>query len=364
MSPQGSAASVGDAEVNQPLSALVIGSAGYVGGELLRLLFCHPQIARVTAHSRSAAGKPIAAVHKTLAPLTSAQFVAGDKSELAALAHHHDVVFVALDHGESSRMMTELLAAAPRLIVDLSADFRVPDAGLYAQYYGPHPCPELLGAFAYGLADVAGASLRGARAIAAPGCFATAAQLALYPLRDLIGSATPSLFAITGSSGAGVMPRETTHHPARAHNLFAYSVLQHRHEAEILHAWRRFTGRPDARARLLAHAGPMVRGIYLTLHATVGAGLPPLAAQQAVRAAYQDRPLVRITQEPPELTHALLASHALIHATQSPDGAEVQVMVAIDNLLKGAAGQAVQSMNLALGLSETAGLSAIGGFPC
>ena len=111
-----------------------------------------------------------------------------------------------------------------------------------------------------------GEPLRGARLIAAPGCFATAAQLALFPFRTLLADTTPSLFGITGSSGAGAKPRDKTHHPARAHNLFAYSTLGHRHDAEILHSWRQWTGRSDATARLLVHSGPFVRGIYLTLH--------------------------------------------------------------------------------------------------
>jgi N-acetyl-gamma-glutamyl-phosphate reductase common form len=348
----------------EQVSALVIGSAGYVGGELLRLLFSHPRVRRVTAHSRSAAGKPIAAVHRHLAPLGGQVFIGGDRQELAQQARDHEVVLIALDHGESSAIMDALWAAGPKLIVDLSADFRVADPALYAAYYGPHPSPALLPAFAYGLADVLGTDLRGARAIAAPGCFATAAQLALYPLRALLASVTPSLFAVTGSSGAGVKPRDTTHHPARAHNLFAYSVLKHRHEAEILQGWRRFTGRADAGARLLAHSGPMVRGIYLTLHACVNEPLPSGAVQAALQAAYADRPLVQITAEPPELTHAIFTSYALIHGAQSRDGREVQVMVAIDNLLKGAAGQAVQSMNLALGWPETCGLAALGAYPC
>jgi len=347
-----------------PLSALVIGSAGYVGGELLRLLFGHPHIGRLTAHSRSAAGRPIASVHKTLAPLTQASFIGGDRVELARQAAAHDVVFLALDHGESGGLMEAIFAASPRLVIDLSADFRVADAALYEAYYGPHPCPALLDRFVYGLADVVAKGLRGVRAIAAPGCFATAAQLALYPLRTLAPDVTPALFAITGSSGAGVKPRDTTHHPARAHNLFAYSVLKHRHEAEILQGWRRYTGRVDASARLLAHSGPMVRGIYLTLHATLPAPLPAGMARAALAEAYRERPLVRILDEPPELTHALLSSYALLHAAQSADGREVQIMVAIDNLLKGATGQAVQCMNLALGLDETAGISSVGGFPC
>lgn len=345
-------------------SALVIGSAGYVGGELLRLLFAHPQIARVTAHSRSAAGKPIASVHRQLAPLGSQVFVGGDADALAEAARQHDVVFVALDHGESSAIMPALWAATPSLIVDLSADFRVRDPALYQAYYGPHACPDLLPQFVYGLADVYGTALRGSRAIAAPGCFATAAQLALYPLRAHLQGTTPALFAVTGSSGAGARPRDTTHHPARAHNLFAYSVLKHRHEAEILQGWRQFTGQADASARLIAHSGPMVRGIYLTLHARLPVPLEPGAAQAALHAAYAGRPLIQITDQPPELTHALGSSYAFLHAAQSGDGHEVQVMIAIDNLLKGAAGQAVQSMNLALGWQEQAGLSTLGAYPC
>lgn len=349
--------------MNAQLRVLVIGAAGYVGGELLRLLLGHPQVASCTAHSRSQAGQIIARVHPVLAPLTAERFVAGDLGELAA---QHDVVFLALEHGESARVAAAVLAASPTVVIDLAADFRVADPALYEKFYGAHPAPELLPRFTYGLADVVGAALAGCTAISVPGCFATAAQLALYPLAQLLAPAgvIPSLFAITGSSGAGVRPRETTHHPARAHNLFAYSVLGHRHEAEILQSWRRWSGRSDASARLLAHSGPMVRGIYLTLHAALPDPLAAGAAAAAFQQAYSARPLVRVLDAPPELTHAVGSSYALIHATQSSDGKEVQVMIAIDNLLKGASGQAVQAMNLALGLPETAGLRGVGAFPC
>jgi len=343
------------------LRVLVIGAAGYVGGELLRLLHGHPQVAVVTALSRSQSGRPLAEVHPMLAPLTGACFAPW---ELPAQVGQHDVVMLALEPGESTRLMPELLAAAPRLVVDLSADFRISDPALYQQHYGPHETPELLPRFTYGLADVLGERLLGARAIAAPGCFATAAQLALYPLRELLCEATPSLFAITGSSGAGAALRQTTHHATRAHNLFAYSVLGHRHEAEILQSWQKWTGRADSRARLLTHSGPFVRGIYLTLHATLAAAVPAGTAQAALLSAYQGRPLLRVLNSPPELTHAVGTCFALAHAAQSADGKEIQVMIAIDNLLKGAAGQALQAMNLALGLPEAAGLRMPGAFPC
>ncbi|MGH7628782.1 MAG: N-acetyl-gamma-glutamyl-phosphate reductase [Gemmatimonadales bacterium] len=347
----------------------VIGAAGYAGGELLRLLLGHPEVTECTATSRSQAGKPIAHAHPALAMLTDARFAglsAGDA------ARGRDVVFLCLEHGESSRVAGEVLDAGPALVVDLAADFRVADLALYQRYYGAHPAAALVPRFVYGLADVLGEQLRGARAIAAPGCFATAAQLALYPLAPAGLAGPPALFAVTGSSGAGVQPRPTTHHPMRAHNLFAYSVLSHRHEAEILQRWREWRGRNDATMRLMTHSGPFVRGIYLTLHAWLGdeggrgrerAGQGGSLADRFCQ-VYAGRPFVRVLEQPPELTHAVGTNHALVHAAETEDGREAQVMVAIDNLVKGAGGQAIQAMNLALGLPETAGLLGGGMYPC
>ena len=345
----------------------VIGAAGYAGGELLRLLTQHPEVGDWVATSRSQAGKPIAEVHPALAGTSEARFSSATPGEIA---RGRDVVFLCLEHGESSRVAAEVFDAGPGLVIDLAADFRVRDPKLYARYYGPHPAPELLSRFTYGLADVAGCNLRGATAIAAPGCFATAAQLALYPLAWAGLDVTPSLFAITGSSGAGVQLRPTTHHPMRAHNVFAYSVLGHRHEAEVLQAWREWVGRPEATARLMTHSGPFVRGIYLTLHAfvpperAIRGGEPGTTARRWFREAYAHRPFVRVLDAPPELTHAVGTNYALLHAAESPSGEEIQVSVAIDNLVKGAGGQAIQAMNLALGLDERAGLTAAGIYPC
>ena len=346
------------------MKAAVIGGAGYAAGELLRLLLQHPQVTECVATSRSQAGKPIGDVHPALAPLTNARFSGATAGEAA---RGRDVVFLGLEHGESSQVAAALFEAGPGLIVDLAADFRVQDLRLYERYYGNHAAPDLVGRFRYGLADVVGAELRGAPAIAAPGCFATAAQLALYPLARAGLDLTPSLFAVTGSSGAGVQPRPTTHHPNRAHNLFAYSVLAHRHEAEIQQGWRQWTGRTDAAVRLLAHSGPFVRGIYLTLHAFLPqdtGGIGPGIAGKWYHDAYAGRPFVRMLDNPPELTHAVGTNYALIHVAASPDGRDLQVCVAIDNLVKGAGGQAIQAMNLALGIEECAGLMAAAPFPC
>ena len=158
----------------------VIGAAGYAGGELLRLLLRHPEVTEVIATSRSQAGKALADVHPQLATLSEASFL---DSAPAEAARGQDAVFLALEHGESSKVAHAVLGAAPGLVIDLAADFQTSDRALYERFYGPHAAPDLLPKFTYALADVAGPALRGKRALAAPGCFATAAQLALYPLR-------------------------------------------------------------------------------------------------------------------------------------------------------------------------------------
>jgi N-acetyl-gamma-glutamyl-phosphate reductase common form len=348
------------------VNVAVVGAAGYAGGELLRLLHQHPEVREYVATSRSRGGAPIAESHPAMAPLSDARFSTATAGEVA---RGRDVVFLCLEHGASSRVAAEVFAAGPGMVVDLAADFRIRDRSLYERYYGAHAAPELLPRFCYALADVLGTSLRGAGALAAPGCFATAAQLALYPLARAGLDVTPSIFAVTGSSGAGVQPRATTHHPMRAHNLFAYSVLGHRHEAEVLASWRAWSGRPEAAARLLTHSGPFVRGIYLTLHAYLPRDRASAAhSGEALRAwfreVYAGRPFVRVLDAPPELTHAVGTNYALIHAAESDDSGEVQVTVAIDNLVKGAGGQAIQAMNLALGIEETAGLKGGGMYPC
>lgn len=345
------------------MNVAVIGAAGYAGGELLRLLYQHPEVSEVVAASRSRGGAPVAEAHPALATVADARFSSAAPGEIS---RGRDVVFLCLEHGESSRIAGEVFAARPRLVVDLAADFRVRSRALYQRYYGEHTAPDLLPRFCYGLADVVGEGLRGAGAIAAPGCFATAAQLALYPLARARAEVSPSLFAVTGSSGAGVQPKATTHHPMRAHNLFAYSVLGHRHEAEVLQSWREWLGRPDATVRLMPHSGPFVRGIYLTLHARFPkpGAIDRTVATDWYREAYAGRPFVRLLDAPPELTHAVGTNYALINAASSDDGAELQVTVAIDNLVKGAGGQAIQAMNLALGIDEQAGLKGGGMYPC
>ncbi len=342
------------------MKVAVVGAAGYAGSELLRILLQHPEVTELVATSRSQAGKPIGEVLPQLSLLTDARFAALTPAEAAKGV---DVVYLALEHGESSRVMGEVVDAGPGMIVDIAADFRIKDGRLHAAYYGEHPAPALVHRFSYCLADVVGGSLKGAKGIAAPGCFATAAQLALYGIAELPVAAPPVIFAVTGSSGAGQTPKPTTHHPARAGNLFAYSPMSHRHEGEMVEQWRTWRGDANASARLMTHSGPFVRGIHATLHAHL-VGEASANVNDILRARFAKRPFIRVMDRPPQLSDVVGSNLAALHAVVAPDGREVQVMCVIDNLIKGAGGQAVQAANLALGISETAGLTAPGPMPC
>jgi N-acetyl-gamma-glutamyl-phosphate reductase len=325
----------------------VIGAAGYAGGELLRLLLAHPEVRHLRAVSRSSAGKSFGEVHPALIGYTDLRFEAGAPASVAA---ESDVTFLALEHGASTEIAAELCAATRGLVIDLADDFRLSAR----QPIGTAP-------FRYALADVAGSALRGERFLAVPGCFATAASLAMLPLSQIAPRTSAALFAITGSSGAGAQAKDTTHHPRRASNVQAYAPLAHRHQAEIDEQWARWTGGAAPAPRLLTHLGPFVRGILLTLHAR---GSFDVDGAEVVARAFSDRPFVRCASVPPALNHVVGTNLALIFAHTSPARDELMISIAIDNLIKGAAGQAVQAMNLALGIDEQAGLRLAGVFPC
>ncbi len=343
------------------LRAAVLGAGGYAGGELLRLLAGHPGIREVRAFSASAAGRPLSAVHPALRHLDDGIFEEPDPAGAAAWA---DVVFLALPHGRSQELMPRILGEDPALVVDVAADFRVRDDGLYRPHYGPHRAPGLRDRFVYALADTLGRRLEGERCLAVPGCFATAVLAALHPFAAAgLLEEPPVVFAATGSTGSGARPGPGTHHPTRANDFVAYAQSGHRHEAEIAEALRR-AGAPEpaSAARLLTHSAPLVRGIHATAHIRPGRSVPGPGALLA--AAYRDRPFVRVLEEPPHLNAVVGTNFVHLHATPRAQGAEVVVNVVLDNLVKGTAGQAVQAMNLALGLEETLGLRFPGLAPC
>ncbi len=335
----------------------VIGAAGYVGGELLRLLVTHPEVGDIRAVSRTHPGKPWGEVHPAFA-FDRERVFTDDAPEVAA--KNADVVFLAMGHGESSRVMPAILACAPRLVIDLGADFRLADEAVYRAHYGEHPCFDLCASFVYGLPEARRDALRSATRIANPGCMATATQLAILPLAEagLLPDRT-AVFAITGSSGAGQTPKPTTHHPFRASNVFVYKPLAHQHEAEINRLVGEVAGRALA-VRMIAHSGPFVRGIHAAVHVA-----SPALAGRDVGALYRERyagePFVRVLAEPPHIAAVAGTNFAYISIEQRGD--EALVTCVIDNLMKGAAGQALHNMNIALGLPESTGLSAPGVFP-
>ncbi len=342
------------------MKAGIIGASGYAGGEVLRLLLSHPEIEETRAFSESAGGKAWAEVHPALLHSKKGFFEPLDHEEAARWA---DALFLCLPHGKSQGIMEDILEKAKGIVIDLAADFRIHDLSLYEAFYGPHSAPGLVDSFVYGLADIKMEAIKGAKRIASPGCFATAALLGTYPFaREGVLACDPVVFAITGSSGSGAQPRMKTHHPIRANNFFGYSLAGHRHEAEAAEQLRHFTGRRETSLRILTHSAPVVRGIYACCHMRLER--PVDSPNEILEKAYDGRPFVWILDKPPELSPVIGTNYAHIHGVARENGMEVVVEVAIDNLVKGAAGQAVQSMNIALGLPETLGLENGGIYPC
>ncbi len=352
------------------LDISILGASGFGGGELMRILLTHPNVQRVSAISRSHAGKPIAAIHPHLRVGLQAKFT--DTLDFPAMHQSkHPVLFAALPHGEFAKIWPELCAQLPAnaVVIDLSADFRLRDAAAFAAAYGyAHPCPEFLPSFVYGLPEANISPLRGATRIANPGCFATAIALALLPLTTLRADVGRiHISAVTGSSGSGAQPSAGTHHPSRAHDFRAYKILAHQHESEIracLTAAAQQSGNPVGKGApnfsLVPHSAPMVRGIFATCQFELGA-LPELLLINAYQQHYQHARFVCVINESPRAA-ALAGSNFCELSIHIADGT-VALLCAIDNLGKGMAGQAVQNMNLALALPEGAGLMAAAVFP-
>jgi N-acetyl-gamma-glutamyl-phosphate reductase len=336
----------------------VVGASGYAGIELLRLCAIHSEFEVAVAAAGSHAGQSVAASTPSLAAAYPTLFYeTTDPEVLDGL----DVVFCALPHGQSQQLVPEL-AARTGVVVDLAADFRLKDPDLYPLWYGEaHRSPELLSCFAYGLPELFRAEIIGSRLVAAPGCYPTAAALALAPLLRA-GVIEPSgivVDAASGVSGAGRAPSERLHFGSVDEDFSAYSLLNHRHTPEIEQAL-------GASVLFTPHLAPMVRGILATCYARPTAGnegLTSADAQALLHAAYVEEPFVVVTAEPPS-TKATAGSNCA-HVTARVDARTgwVLTLCALDNLVKGAAGQAVQCANLILGLPEATGLPTTGLYP-
>ena len=340
------------------LRVSIAGASGYTGGELIRLLLAHPGARIQQVSSQRFAGKSVGKVHPNLRKFSDLNF-----SPLEEL-QPCDLLFLCLPHGESSKRADWAATLAPR-VIDLSADFRLKDAALYERWYGkPHLRPELLGAYVYGLPELHRAEMRSASHVSSAGCNATATILALHPLyaAGVVEMDRTVVEVKVGSSEGGNESGPATHHPERANCVRSFMPAGHRHSAEMIQELGR--GRPMT-IHFSATSIDMVRGVLATGHAFLKEDLDEKAIWKLYREAYADEPFVRIVKERegnyrlPE--PKILAGTNLcdVGFVRDPGSNRLVVISAMDNLMKGAAGQALQAFNLMCGFEETTAL----GFP-
>ena len=325
----------------------ILHGAGYVGGEIIRLLLDHPGVQLKGVTSRTYAGQPLWAAHPSLRGQTNQTF-AEEVADLEAM----DALLVAAEHGRSVHLIPPLLEAGyDGAIVDLSADFRYKDPSLYERWFDyTHPAPELLEEAAYGLPEIYAPYPAGTNLVANPGCFATGLSAALWPLARKLSSLEASVTALTGASGSGARPKASTHYPTREGNVRAYKVLAHQHLPEV----QQVLG-AHADVAFAPASGPWTRGIWGTAHVALPEEVDAEAVAGWYEEAYAGATCIRVWKEElPELRYAARTPFCDVGWTVQEG--RLVVGFALDNLLKGAASQAVQNMNLLLGLSETAGL--------
>ncbi|HXC91026.1 MAG TPA: N-acetyl-gamma-glutamyl-phosphate reductase [Stellaceae bacterium] len=339
----------------------ILGASGYTGAELLRLLRYHPQaeIRALTADRH--AGKPIAAVFPHLAGEGLPDLVAIGEVDWSGL----DLVFCGLPHGTTQ----EVIAGLPEhlKIVDLSADFRLADTATYAEWYGhEHRAPELQREAVYGLTEIAREAVRGARLVANPGCYPTSAQLPLVPLvrARLIDADDIIVDAKSGVSGAGRAAREGSLYCEVAEGINAYGVAGHRHAPEIEQGLSRAAGRTVV-VNFTPHLMPMNRGILSTIYVRLAAGATLGDLRAVVEEAYAGEPFVRVLPDGslPATRHVRGTNLCLIGLSRDRVAGRAILVSALDNLVKGASGQAIQNMNAMLGLPETTALEHRALFP-
>lgn len=339
------------------LRVAIVGGSGYVGGELLRLLLFHPEVEVAQVTSESHAGRPVYFLHPNLRGYTDLKFTRME--ELRPV----DLLFLCLPHGEAAPRIAEFAGISPA-IVDLSADFRIRDPGLYARFYGgEHPAPEWLSRFVYGLPELHRGDIRGARYVSGVGCNAAVTTLALWPLyrRGLVRECVVEVKV--GSSEGGSKPTPASHHPERAGVVRSYAPVGHRHVAELI---QELSLPPDSPGLYFSVTSVgIVRGALATCHCLLHGPLSERDAWEIYREDYGGEPFVRLVRSKrgihrfPEPKILVGSNHCDIGFAAAPEEKRLVVVAAIDNLMKGAAGNAVQAMNVMYGFPERTGL----GFP-
>lgn len=338
----------------------IIGGSGYAGGELARILLLHPQVELAQVTSESHVGEYLYNVHPNLRGRTKLQFTTPD--QIASC----DVLFVALPHGEAQKKIDPFATLAPR-IVDLSADFRLHDLAAYSRWYGEeHRAPAWVSQFVYGLPELHRAEMRAAKYISGVGCNATASILALLPLvrANLLDAARPIVVDIkVGSSEGGNSPSLASHHPERSGSVRSFSPVGHRHTGEV----EQELGLTNVHLSITSIE--MVRGVLATAHCFLKPGATGKDLWRAYRGAYKDEPFVRIVKDKtgiyryPEPKILSGSNYADVGFEYDETTRRAVSLCAIDNLMKGAAGSAVQAMNLMCGFDERAGLEFAGLHP-
>jgi N-acetyl-gamma-glutamyl-phosphate reductase len=315
----------------------ILGGAGYTGGELVRLLLAHEGTDLVAVQSRSQAGKSIASTHHDLLGETDMYFSESIESHYGEI----DVLFLALPHGESKTVLIDGRIPERTKIIDLSHDFRLKTHSKIANRE-----------FVYGLPERYREEIKKAKNIANPGCFATAIQASLLPLAKSGKLTEAYVTGITGSTGAGVKLAPTSHFSFRANNIAAYKTLAHQHIAEVEETLHSFSGSSQPKISFIPWRGDFTRGIFVS--SLVESKLSKAEALTLYRDFYEGHPFVTVTSDAIDLKAVVNTNKILIEINQ--EGTKLAIHVAIDNLLKGASGQAVQNYNLMCGFSETLGL--------
>ncbi|XXF77138.1 N-acetyl-gamma-glutamyl-phosphate reductase [Myxococcaceae bacterium GXIMD 01537] len=350
------------------VKAVVIGGTGYGGAEILRRLLFHPHVEVIRVTAVDNIGKKVGDVHFNLAGLTDLTFLQMPPAEAVAGA---DVAFLAMPHKTTAKVVLEILASGVK-IVDLSGDFRLRDPAAYAKYYGvEHPAPQHLseGLFTYGMPELNRDAIRKARYLASPGCFATTIALGLLPLaRGGKLSGPIHTVAATGSSGSGANPQITTHHPLRAVNLRTYKPLEHQHIPEILQTLRGAGGKEDMSLEFVPVSAPLPRGIFSTSFADVPASTTQEELDGLWKSTYASEPFIRLVGggRQPEVVGVSGSNYVEVGFTLGPVTGSTRRVVcfsALDNLVKGGAGQSIQSFNLMMGFDERTTLAEPGLWP-
>ena len=345
----------------------IIGGSGYVGGELLRLLLSHPQVDVTTVTSRKNAGEYVFGVHPNLRGLTQLKFLPLD---LSHIKKNCDLVFKATPHGSSVNLVPKLLEMGLK-VIDMSADFRLKNPSDYIKWYGwEHAYPELLKEAVYGLTEFHRQEMRNACLIACPGCMAIATILGLAPLvrAEVIEKDRVVVDAKIGSSGAGSTPSLASHHPERFGGVRPYKPVGHRHIAEIEQELNLLTNKTIT-ISFSTHAVNMVRGILSTIHVFLTKSSTDKEVWKIYRSQYQGEPFIRLVRYQKGLYR--LPDPKIVMGTNFCDiGFELDshanrlvILSAIDNVMKGAAGQGVQCLNVVLGVNEKTGLESMGFHP-